>query len=213
MALDAQLWHVALLLSRLLGEAATAAATAAMAEQCIADGSPLRTLLLLLGGASAERSLAAAASAPPAAGAAAGAPAPADASSWQQPGVFVPAAGSPAGAAQWRRHLAALAANRTPGDEAAMLALGSQLLAAGQLVPAHICLALAGVLLQPWDIAAGVATAGGAADAAGATPSAPALVLLGGDAARPRTCSQLGCILPTEVYTWARTVGESISTA
>lgn len=211
MALDAQLWPVALLLSRLLGEAATAAAAAAVAEQCVAEGCPLQTLLLLLGGASAERSLAAAAAAGPAAGAAAGAGASAADSGWQQPGLFVPAAGSSAGAASWRRHLAAIAANRTPGDEAAMLALGRQLLAAGQLVPANICFVLAGALLQPWDVAAGAAgaaAAAGAAGTAGAVPSAPALVLLGAEAANPRSCAQLGCILPTEVFTWSRTVGE-----
>lgn len=202
LALDSQLWPVALLLSRLLGEAASAAAAAAMAEQCIAEGSPLQSLLLLLGGASPERPLAAAAAAAPAAGGPSGPPYPAADSSWPQSGVFRPAASSPAGAASWRRHLAVIAANRTPGDEAAMLTLGRQLLAAGQLLPAHICFVLAGALLQPWDVVAG------AAGSAGAEPSGPPLVLLGADVANPRRCSRLDCILPTEVFTWSRTVGE-----
>lgn len=219
-AVDAQVWSVALLLSRLLGEAAVAATAASMAERSVADGAPLQTLLLLLGGASAERPLAAAvqASQTPAT------EAPQASQPWQQPGVFNPAVAVTGGAAggsdAWRRHLAVMAANRTPGDEAAMTMLGCQLLAAGQLLPAHICFALAGVVLQPWDLAAAAAGAppGAAQEAAqpltsgsikpGAGPVLP-LVLLGSDAVRhPRACAQLHHILATEVYSWSRTVGE-----
>lgn len=185
-----------------------------MAQQCLAEGAPLQTLLLLLGGATAERSLAAAA-AQSSAGVAA-APEQAAAAPWQQPGMFNPAssasraAGGGSSGAAWRRHLAVMAANRTPGDEAPMALLGSHLLAAGHLVPAHTCFALAGTLLQPWDMAA-AAVAGMPAVAGAPAPSAPGppLVLLGADAVgAPRTCAQLPAILATEVYTWTRTVGE-----
>jgi len=167
---------------------------------------------------------------------------------WQAPGVFNPAAATASGAfcsgsssgggggsASWRRHLAVIAANRTPGDETAMLQLGSQLLAAGRVLPAHICFVLAGALLQPWDLAAATAAGaagssspgpagqmlppvpapgGGAASSRSASAAAaqgPPLVLLGADAVcRPRCCAQLGHILQTEVFTWSRTVGESL---
>ena len=217
--MDGQLWSVALLLSRLLGEAAATGTAAAMVQQCIAQGAPLQTLLLLLGGASVEQPLAAAAAAAIEAAAPASEAPPAAA--WQQqPGMFNPAAsaagprpGSSSDPTAWRRQLAVMAANRTPGDEGAMLSLGSQLLAVGQLLPAHTAFVLAGALLQPWDLAAaGSATnAGGAApaDAGKHAPPPLPLVLLGMDAAgRPRACAQLSAILATEVYTWSRTVGE-----
>lgn len=218
-AADGQLWGIALLLSRLLGEAAVAGTAAAMAQQCIAQAAPLQTLLLLLGGASAEQPLAAAAAAAiEAAAPAAEAP---PAAAWQsQPGMFNPAApavaprpGSSNDPTAWRRQLAVMVANRTPGDEAAMLSLGRQLLSAGQLLPAHVAFALAGALLQPWDAAAagGPSSAGAAAPAEGGKPAPPAppLVLLGSEAAaQPRMCAQLSAILATEVYTWSRTVGE-----
>lgn len=220
--MDGQLWGIALLLSRLLGDAAVAGTASAMAQQCVAQAAPLQTLLLLLGGAPAEQPLAAAAAAAiEAAAPPSEAPPPA---AWQsQPGMFNPAAAAAAGVhgsgsdpTAWRRHLAVLAANRTPGDEAAMLALGGQLLAQGQLLPAHTAFVLAGALLQPWDLAAAGASAAspGAPPAAPAAPAKPAapvppLVLLGADAvAAPRVCAQLGAILATEVFTWSRTVGE-----
>lgn len=218
-AVDGQLWSVALLLSRLLGEAAAAGTAAAMAQQCVAQGAPLQTLLLLLGGASVEQPLAAAAAAAIEAAARASEAPPAAA--WQQqPGMFNPAAsaagtrpGVSSDPTAWRRQLAVVAANRTPGDEGAMLSLGSQLLAVGQLLPAHTAFVLAGALLQPWDLAAaGSATnAGGTAPADAVKQAAPPLplVLLGVDAAvRPRACALLSAVLATEVYTWSRTVGE-----
>lgn len=222
-AVDGQLWAIALLLSRLLGEAATAGTAGAMVQQCVAQQAPLQTLLLLLGGASAEQPLAAAAAAAVEAAAPAAEAPPATA--WQtQPGMFNPAAASAAAPGAggsndptaWRRHLAVMAANRTPGDEAAMLSLGSQLLAAGQLLPAHVAFMLAGSLLQPWDLAAAGNASGAPAAAAAEAgkPASPAqpLVLLGTDAAvRPRACAQLPAILATEVYTWSRTVGELCS--
>ncbi|PRW60649.1 alpha-amylase [Chlorella sorokiniana] len=48
-AVDGQLWAIALLLSRLLGDAAVAGTAAAMAQRCVAQAAPLQTLLLLLG--------------------------------------------------------------------------------------------------------------------------------------------------------------------
>ena len=213
-----QLWGVALLLSRLLGEAATTATAAAMAQQCVAEVAPLQTLLLLLGGTAADQPLSVAAAGAAEQGALASASSAA-ASTWQ-PGVFNPAAAATAlapatgSAAGWRQHLAMLAANRTPGDEAAMLLLGRQLLSAGQLLPAHACFVLAGALLQPWDLAAAAALAATAAGSAvsgngGAGSDPPLLVLLGADAvAAPRSCAQLDSILATEVFTWSRTVGK-----
>ncbi|KAI7843308.1 hypothetical protein COHA_003139 [Chlorella ohadii] len=182
-AADGQLWGIALLLSRLLGEAAVAGTAAAMAQQCIAQAAPLQTLLLLLG-------------------------APA----------VAPRPGSSNDPTAWRRQLAVMVANRTPGDEAAMLSLGRQLLSAGQLLPAHVAFALAGALLQPWDAAAagGPSSAGAAAPAEGGKPAPPAppLVLLGSEAAaQPRMCAQLSAILATEVYTWSRTVGNTALSA
>lgn len=220
-AVDSQLWSVALLLARLLGDAAVSATAAAMAQQCLAEGAPLQTLLLLLGGATAEQPLAAAAA--QSSGGASAAPQPPAATPWQQPGVFNPAASSSGAAGggggdAWRRHLAVMAANRTPGDEAAMALLGARLLAAGRLVPAHICFALAGALLQPWDLAAAAGQPApvqpGAGGSAAPTPAAagPPLVLLGADAAgRPRACAQLPAVLATQVYTWSRTVGEAVT--
>ena len=219
MASEAQLWPVALLLARLLGDAAIAATAAAMAEQSVAEGAPLQTLLLLLGGAPADGALTAAAQA--AAAGPAAAAAPAAAALWQQPGVFNPAAVAASATASssgdaWRQHLAVIAANRTPGDEAAMLVLGSALFAAGRLLPAHTCCVLAGALLQPWDLAAAAAADAPAAGQAAppmvgskVAPAAPPLVLLGVDAmAQPRSLAQLPRILQTEVFTWSRTVGE-----
>lgn len=211
--MEGQLWSVALLLARLLGEQAVAATAAAVAQQSVAEAAPLHTLLLLLGGAPADKSLAAAAaaSAQAAASTAAGA---AGAASWGQPAMFNPAAGaSSSGSEAWRRHLAAILGNRTPGDEGAVLHLGTQLLAAGQLLPAHICFVAAGALLQAWDVAAAGAVAGSPTPPLPGAPKAPAagvpLVLLGADAAaQPRSCAQLQHILATEVFTWSRTVGE-----
>lgn len=237
--MDGQLWSVAVLLSRLMGDAAVSATAAAMARQCVPDSQPLHTLLLMLGGASPEQALhAAVASAeggpsPPVEPAAAsGAAAPA-----QQPGMFNPlvAAATPRAVSRgdaWRRHLAVIAANRTPGDEAAVLLLGGRLLAAGRLLPAQVCFALAGAPLQPFDVAADAAAAAAAtafpahpgAMPPGAAAQLPAgaggsptkrppptatLVLLGADvAARPRACTHLPAVLASEVYTWCRTVGE-----
>ena len=214
--MDGQLWSVALLVAHLLGDAALSSTAAAMAQSSVAGDAPLHTLLLLLGGAPANQPLMAAA----AAAATTGQPAAADpAAGWQQPGVFNPGAADPGGSGgsdSWRHHLAIIAANRTAGDEAAMLQLGSQLLAAGQLLPAHICFVLSGALLQPWDV---VAAGGGTSSpspgvpplprgAARAASPAPPLVLLGVDVVgQPRSCTQLRHILATEVFTWSRTVG------
>ena len=167
-AVASQLWGVALLVSRLLGEAATTATAAAMAQQCVAAAAPLHTLLLLLGGAPADQPLAAVAAAAAGAAGAAGAAvhsAPlrdSNASNSGAPGMFNPAAAaalppSAGGDRSWRQHLAMLAANRTTGDESAMLLLGRQLLLVGQLLPAHTCFVLAGALLQPWELAAAAA--------------------------------------------------------
>jgi hypothetical protein len=239
-----QLWNLALLLSRLLGPAAISATAAAMTQQSLAEAAPLHTLLLLLGGASPDRPLALAAAAAAEGQSAGAVPAAADqpeqGGGWM-PAVFRPgsqAAASGGASAGWRQHLAVMAANRTPGDEAAMLLLGSKLLGVGQVLPAHVCFVLAGASVQPWDLAA--ATSAAAAPAAGSrrgdhtaavlsatSPAAapggapgnsPAtaavhapplqLVLVGADAVgRPRSCAQLGPILATEVYAWARTAG------
>ncbi|KAI3429223.1 hypothetical protein D9Q98_005322, partial [Chlorella vulgaris] len=241
-AVASQLWNLALLLSRLLGPAAISATAAAMTQQSLAEAAPLHTLLLLLGGASPDRPLALAAAAAAEGQSAGSVPAAADqpeqGGGWM-PAVFRPgsqAAASGGASAGWRQHLAVMAANRTPGDEAAMLLLGSKLLGVGQVLPAHVCFVLAGASVQPWDLAA--ATSAAAAPAAGSrrgdhtaavlsatSPAAapggapgnsPAtaavhapplqLVLVGADAVgRPRSCAQLGPILATEVYAWART--------
>jgi hypothetical protein len=142
----------------------------------VAASSPLQTLLLLLGGASPEAPLAAAAAAAvDGAGAVPSLPsAPGAAASGSQvPAVFRPAAVSGVPAPAWRQHLAMLAANRTPGDAAALLLLAGRLLAAGQVLPAHLAFILAGSFPQPWDLAVAAATAPAPAGSAPGQASSP----------------------------------------
>lgn len=136
-ATEAQLWGVALLVARLLGEQAVSETAAAMAQQCLAPGAPLRTLCLLLA-SGAEGAL----GLPPGGGGAGRSPPTSVGGSAGplQPGPAGPgAAAAGAGpldllAGDWRQQLAVLAANRTPGDERVMERLGERLLReAGQV--------------------------------------------------------------------------------
>jgi COPII coat assembly protein SEC16 len=130
LAIDAQLWGLALLISRLLGEAVAARTAAAFAQQCLPPESALQTLCVQLGGSSLTSS--------PGGGAA-----PMVSGSWDQ--------GSTSLLGSWRQQLAVLAANRTPGDDKAMERLGRRLAAAGHPLKAHVCFVLAGMGLQPLD--------------------------------------------------------------
>lgn len=117
---------------------------------------------------------------PSSGGAPAGAPAP---------GQADPAAAA-AVLADWRRNLAALAAHRSPGDEALLVRLGDALWRERSLVPAaHTCYVLAGQAAQWLE------------------PGAR-LVLPGGDhRACPRTFPGAAALQALEVLEWARSLG------
>lgn len=112
-----------------MGEPALAETAAAMAQQCLAPGAPLRTLSLLLAGGP---------------NAVLGGQAPSNGVQAPQPGAAALGSapmGEEAGAAartllaagDWRQQLAVVAANRTPGDERLLEGLGEALLAQGQV--------------------------------------------------------------------------------
>ncbi len=92
----------------------------------------------------------------------------------------------------WREHLAVIIANRTPGDERVLEALGRTLISSSRVIAGHTCLALAGLNLQY------------------AQPAAVEQFSLVGANAHTglRGLGALPAILRTEIYSWCHTNGE-----
>ncbi|KAK9828037.1 hypothetical protein WJX81_004015 [Elliptochloris bilobata] len=183
-ACEGQLWGPALLLARQLGEGAFVDTAAAMAAALGPPGAPLRTLTLVLAGRPD-------AALPPPRSAATTDSRLNLISNPEGPGSGL---GDEAAAAavldDWRRNLAALAANRSPGDEVLLVRLGDRLwLERGMVAAAHLCYLLAGqapAWLEP-----------------GAR-----LCLPGGDhSACPRTFASTAALQAAEVAEWARSLG------
>jgi hypothetical protein len=160
-AVAAQLWPVALLVAKLLGPAAAARTAAAFVAAAFPAGAPLGALCAVLGGAQ-------------------------DGAAPQQGD----SAAAAAAAATWRGQAAILAANRAPGDRAALEALGRALLGAGRVAPAHACFLVAGSALQAPSVGTGLDFA--------LVGSSPVV------AAGRRTYAALPALLRTQVLAWAR---------
>lgn len=139
-ATQAQLWGIAMVISRLLGEGTTDGVLQSMIRASMKPESPLSTLCSLLSGgpdvllseqqlceqpkSAEQRGLVGSQSSPYSAG--------------LHGTSSMPAAGIGGGVldllmTDWRRQLAIIAANRTPGDEKVLERLGARLLQAQQV--------------------------------------------------------------------------------
>uniref|UniRef100_A0A7I4DLP5 Protein transport protein sec16 n=1 Tax=Physcomitrium patens TaxID=3218 RepID=A0A7I4DLP5_PHYPA len=138
-AQEGELWGIALVIARQLGEKFFCDTVTEMARRQFVSGSPLRTLSLLLAGQPAEVFAA-----------------PSPQSGNPMGGVVAASEQSEVGQGamldDWQENIAIMAANRTQGDERVMLHLGDRLWGVrGEVAAAHVCYLIADANLESYS--------------------------------------------------------------
>mmetsp|Transcript_17890 Transcript_17890/g.46817 ORF Transcript_17890/g.46817 Transcript_17890/m.46817 type:complete len:1287 (+) Transcript_17890:1468-5328(+) len=186
-AIQAQLWGIALLIAKSCGEVASSGVITSMAYSCLVPGTPLRTMALMLAG-KAEQAIS-----PHHHGV--------------QEGTLAPGMRDGQGVllSTWRDNLAVMVgAARTPADVDAIVCLGDKLQAEGaQVLAAQLCYLVAGLRPSPFDLL--LASRGQPAPSSSSTQGcAMRYCLLGVDHfSAPRTFAHVLAIQRTEILEWA----------
>ncbi|XP_024391506.1 protein transport protein SEC16A homolog [Physcomitrium patens] len=177
-AQEGELWGIALVIARQLGEKLFCDTVTEMARRQFVAGSPLRTLSLLLAGQPAEVFAAPRAQT----GSPMGGTAAASDESQDEEGAMLD---------EWRENIAMMAANRTQGDERVMLHLGDRLWGVrGEVAAAHLCYLVADANLASYS------------------GNARLCLIGGDHCKNPRTFVTAEAIQRTEIYEHAKVLGK-----
>ncbi|CAD7702119.1 unnamed protein product [Ostreobium quekettii] len=192
-ATEGHLWSVAVVLAHGIGPGAVSETVTAMATSSLHAGSPLRTLMLMMGGSPDALEHA---------GPNKGKAVVNSSASQEASQVGLMGVGAPPGLAtftpssdpflgDWRSNLLVLATNKVKGSREAIAKLGDRLWDEWREVEsAQLCYLVAGILPQPLDAASGCR-----------------LTLVGADhRSDPRLYASVEAIQRTEVYEWAFSV-------